>query len=259
MQSPVNTNTLEPLLNEFILNDQYQQTWRLRELRRQFTTTEYAYFPNLFSPKVFSLLKTEVDRLKKFTLAKNYQPDGPGTSRNMKAFGGVRLLEESAAFSILYIHHEIRTLLREVLDAPVYHSTHKQEVIGLHCLVDKGNTHGWHLDDGAYILIMMFDAPAKDQGGTVEFIPNWKFHTEKFKYDPTQPIEDCVQKCRKENLVREHYHATGDAYLLRGDRALHRVKPLQGEGIERSIVVMGYTYTPEPVYTSRVTGLYDGN
>lgn len=214
MQVSVNTNSIEPLINEFILNDEYKEVRRLGELQRQFIETQYAYLPNLFTPKVFSLLKSEVEWLKQFTLARNYEPDGPGTSRNMRTFGGVRLFEESAVFSTLYVHHEIWTLLSKIVDAPIYHSIEKQDIIGLNCLVDEGNTHGWHLDEGEFILIMIFEAPDDGRGGTVEFIPNWEFYAEKFNFEKNQPIQDYVQKCSEENLVYKHYHAPGDAYLL---------------------------------------------
>ena len=155
---------MEPLINQFILNDEYRQPWRLGELRHQFAKTQYAYLPNLFTPTIFSLLKLEVDRLEQFTVHKKYQTNGLDTARNMKVFGGIQVFEKSPIFSILYIHHELRTLLKEITDGPIYHSTNKQEIIGLHSLVETGNTHGWHLDDAPFIFIMIFYAPSKSNG-----------------------------------------------------------------------------------------------
>ncbi|MBD2179677.1 hypothetical protein [Aerosakkonema funiforme] len=48
MPISVKTNTVQPLLNEFILNDEYKEVRRLGELRRQFRETQYAYLANLF-------------------------------------------------------------------------------------------------------------------------------------------------------------------------------------------------------------------
>ncbi|MGD1701357.1 HalD/BesD family halogenase [Dapis sp. BLCC M229] len=47
-------------------------------------------------------------------------------------------------------------------------------------------------------------------------------------------------------------------YLLRGDRTLHQVTPLQQKGDRRSVVGMEYTETPKAISKGRVTGLYDG-
>jgi hypothetical protein len=152
---------------------------------------------------------------------------------------------------------EIRSLISQVVERPIYHSTEKQDIVGLNCLVDVGNTHGWHLDEGAFILIAIFEAPPEGKGGIVEFIPNWELYAEQFKYDKNQPIEECVQKCRENNLVNTHYHTPGDAYLLRGDLALHRVTSLTSSGYERTIIGMEYADIPNAVSKNRVSGLYD--
>jgi hypothetical protein len=54
---------MKPLINQFILNDEYKQTSQLCELRHQFAKNQYVYLPNLFTPTIFSILRSEVDRL----------------------------------------------------------------------------------------------------------------------------------------------------------------------------------------------------
>ncbi|MEG4630686.1 hypothetical protein QUB56_13875 [Microcoleus sp. AR_TQ3_B6] len=247
---------MKPLINQFILNDEYKQTSQLCELRHQFAKNQYVYLPNLFTPTVFSILRSEVDKLEEFATHKNYQTNGLETARNMKVFGGMKVFEKSPALSILYTHHELRTLLKEITDGPIYHSTN-EEIVGVHYLLETGNTHGWHLDDYPFIFIMIFYAPSKSNGGTVECIPNWVSYAQKMGYQENEPIGNYVEKCRKEHLVQEYYHAPGDAYLMRADQVLHRVSPLKKENEKRAIVGFDYSYTLEVVNTDRVTGLYD--
>lgn len=247
---------MKPFINQFILNDEFRKTLRLGELRHQFAKEQYAYLPNLFTPTIFSILKSEVDRLEKFAIDKNYHTNGLETARNMKVFGGMKVFEESPIFSILYTHHELRTLLQEITDGPIYHST-AEEIVGVHYLLETGNTHGWHLDDYPFILIFIFYAPSKSNGGTVECIPNWAVHAQKMGYQENESIGNYVEKCRKENLVYEYYHAPGDAYLLRANEVLHRVTPLKKHNEKRAIVGFDYSSTLKVANTDRVTGLYD--
>lgn len=248
---------MKPLINQFILNDQYRELWKIRELRRQFAKEQYAYLPQLFTPTAFSILKEELDRLEQFTVQRNYRSIGPDTPRYMSTLGGAKVFDQSPILAALYVHYEFRTLLSEIVDGPVYHNPDEREVVGLNYLLDVGNTHGWHLDDDAFAVIIMGHVPSQGNGGTVEVIPDWNLQAQKLGYQENEPLEDYVNKCRSLNLVREYYHTSGDAYLLRGDEALHRVTPLKTAHEKRAIIGFGYAHTPNPVYTDRVTGLYD--
>lgn len=120
----------------------------------------------------------------------------------------------------------------------------------------RRGTHGWHLDDPAYAMIMFFDAPPEGQGGSLEFVPNWHSFCERHGFDPEKNVAPAAEIARAEGLIQTRHHVREDAYLLRADKCLHRVTELQREGIHRAAINMAYQNIPFQVYGESATALY---
>jgi len=52
-------------------------------------------------------------------------------------------------------------------------------------------------------------------------------------------------------------HQPGDPYVLRAERCLHRVTPLQLLNIRRVVLNLTYEVAPDPVYGQSAIKLYD--
>lgn len=248
---------MREFLNRPLLNTRYHDLWWLRELRRNFAREHYVRLPDLLTQNVFAKLHIEINRVEQFGLKKSYRSKGTDTPRIMTALGGGRLLEHSPILTMLYIHHELWTLVQEIVDGPLYPPLHDQELIGVNYLLGVGDTHGWHLDDNAFTLMIIMEAPPEDQGGEVQCIPDWAYHAQVLGYAEGEPLAPYVEQCYTKNLVRTYYHAPGEAYLLRADKTLHSVRGLTQEGARRVVIGFAYENTPYPRTTDWVTGLYE--
>jgi hypothetical protein len=82
-----------------------------------------------------------------------------------------------------------------------------------------GDTHGWHWGDYPYTIIWVVKATALYEGGLLECVP----HTTWDKKNPR------VEELLLENYISSYFHKSGDAYLLKADTTLHRVKPLTSD------------------------------
>lgn len=93
-------------------------------------------------------------------------------------------------------------------------------------LEKRGDTHGWHWGDYPYTLIWIIEAPKMEHGGLLQCIP----HTEWNKSDPR------INWFIANNLIKSYFHETGEVYFLKSDTTLHRVTPMETEGIIRIIL-----------------------
>eukprot|EP01103_Thecamoeba_quadrilineata_P002214 TRINITY_DN12206_c0_g1_i1.p1 TRINITY_DN12206_c0_g1~~TRINITY_DN12206_c0_g1_i1.p1 ORF type:complete len:258 (+),score=18.01 TRINITY_DN12206_c0_g1_i1:256-1029(+) len=250
------TDSYMQLINNLILSEDYRLSWYRAKLKRTFLQENYVALPNLFKPEVLKILQNEVRNLEKHTFAKNYRSSTANTPRYLNVIGGKMLIEYSPLMGFLYVHHELRKLISEIVDSVAFSSPHEQEVFGVHYLLDTNQTHGWHTDDGPFVLVICFDAPPKEDGGLLECIFNWK-HLEKYKgYKEDNNLEQYVQECRRDNLVEQLYCAPGHAYLIAGNKVLHRVTPLTKNNTKRIVFASSYVDDPSVQFTDRVTGLY---
>ena len=236
---------MEYLLNRFILNERYRQSWSLSALRRQLANEQYVELPQLFSPEVLSLLTQEVDRLESQAVQKHYLSEHEKTPRVMKRLDGLQLSTASRVFPVLYAHHELNALVTGILGGPVFPTPIPEATMNVHYLTEKGDTHGWHWDGAIFsVLVVMIHAPGEGEGGVLQYIPNWKFHARRFRYQEGEPLEGFITKCAQENLILERSLGVGDAYLILGDEAIHRVTPLT-QKTKRAVFVFPYLASPD--------------
>ena len=239
-----------------LLSERYQHDWLHAELRREFLRKDYVHLPGLFSKGGFGLLQAETERLKGFTQQKDFVMSGPETPRIMSVLGGNGILENSSLLWSLYSHYDLRNLIQGIVGAPIYPCKHPNEFMVINYLLAPGAIHGWHLDDPAYALVIIIDAPKAEYGGLTEFVPDWKEYCDYLGVSAEENVGSTIQQARADNRVRVKHHAPSDAYLLRADNALHQVTELKKEGVQRVIINLGFENTPDPKYGHTASDLY---
>jgi hypothetical protein len=226
-----------------VLSDAYRDHGVLRELREEFLAGDYVKLPGLLRPEAFALLRAELKRIESAAVARDLYVDG--TRRLLSTIGGERLKHLSPALVALYTNRGLRAMLAAVAGARVYDWPNPSESVVANFEASVGATHGWHLDDLAYPLIVHVEAPPAEAGALVEFVRDWRALSARRGGASGADIESLVVECRRLGLVRAAHHAAGDAYLLRADRCLHRVTELTREGARRAVVILAFTDTPD--------------
>jgi hypothetical protein len=239
-----------------LLEPRYRDGAHLQELSREFEREGYVHLPGLFRAGVFSAIEDEL--LSKVPLARsrNFVMSGYETPRVMSVMGGSFLLRETDLVWPLYSHWELRKLVAAVAGAPVYPCLHPEEFMVANVLLASGNTHGWHLDDPAYALIVFIESPAPEAGGLLEYVPRWGEFCRAEGFPPEESVDAAVERARERGRVRVKGHARGDAYLLRADLALHRVTSLAREGARRVALNLAFEATESPSYGNTASELY---
>ncbi|WP_321884041.1 HalD/BesD family halogenase [Burkholderia cepacia] len=111
---------------------------------------------------------------------------------------------------------ELTQFITALTGSDVITAPYEPEQIVVNQMNEVGDTHGWHWDDYSYSLVLMLEAPARENGAQVEFVDgtSWdKKSAQVQHYLGTMKVQSL-------NLV------AGSAYLLLGKRVMHRVSPL---------------------------------
>jgi len=229
---------------------------QLIDKREQFARTGYVRLEGFLQDRAHEVFKEEMEEMEQVALRRQFQMPGFSTPRSLSVLGGNQIRSHSPLLYSLYHHYAIRTLIQEIVGRSVYTCTHPGEFMVANYLHNSGDTHGWHLDDPAFALIIFAEAPAEGGGGEVEFISNWKDLCARKGRKPTESIHDLVDWADANGLVDRQAHSAGDAYLLRADHNLHRVTPLTRQGERRAVVNMAYQSAPETIYGETADLLY---
>jgi hypothetical protein len=249
-------NSLLLLANNIIINENYNCESNIKKLKEEFSKNKYVHLPELFIPSIFKAIRNESELLEKHTIKNHFYTENTGTIRSMNAIGGRELVRKSSLFPMLYTHYELRQLITSIVGFKALSSPNEHEVFGIHYLLNTVNTHGWHLDDCPCILVVMIEAPETGHGGTMECIPNWEDLKETHSLKENKDLELHIEFCRKNNWVKQFYHAPSDAYLLAGNKVMHRVSPMTSESTKRVVFASSYVADPNTQFSERVTGLY---
>ncbi len=141
-------------------------------------------------------------------------PQSNHTPRNMTVVGGAVMNRQDDIMGF-YRDPELRRLLSNFTGADVVDCPEVVENVILTSLHEVGDTHGWHLDDYPFALIICLEAPEEGAGGDLEM----------------EVGQSEIDFLRLE---------AGDAYLLRSDQIRHRVAPLSRNSRR---VIMNFTYS----------------
>ncbi|MUG93669.1 hypothetical protein F7734_15070 [Scytonema sp. UIC 10036] len=246
----------QPCLWANLLSKKYTDYDVLTQLRHEFITDNYVKLPGLFSLEAFTDLKAELKRIEPFAIKKNFVMEGYETPRVLSVLGGQKILKLSPMLKSLYSDENLSHFLQMIVGTEIYPCLHPEEFMVANFLLCAGATHGWHLDDPSYALVIIFEAPCELEGGLLELIPNWNNFLDSLGADPKLNVDPLVELARCSNLVQTKHHASGDAYLLRADRCLHQVTELLNDNISRIVLNLAYESTPNPSYSYTATRLY---
>ena len=240
------------------LGDAYRDDAMLDALGMRFATDGYVRLPDLLSNDAMDVLRTEIAALEPTAQSRDFVMPGPGTPRVMSVLGATQLLDGATAPAILYAHFELVRLISRVAGTAVHVCPHPEELMVCNFLLTSGATHGWHLDDPPYALVIVLEAPAAGAGGELEYIAGWEGLCAAGGLDPGAEVEAAVVYAHDTGAVRTAHHEAGDAYLLRADRCLHQVAPLRRGRGRRVALNFAYEQTADADYGDSATLLYGG-
>lgn len=211
----------------------------------------YTKVPNLLQGQLLERLQREVDLLEEKALQRCFTMPDYNTPRVMKVLGGQQILRESRLIGSLL--GGFRAIVDAVVGRPLYPCLHPEECVVLNYLTEAGATHGWHLDDPDYALVVFLDTPELD--GELEFIPHWQKLCQEWEIEPQMNVEEGVRRATASRLVRMARHRVGDAYVLHASTTLHRVCALRGPG-RRVVLNVASESSPMPRYGHTASLLY---
>ncbi|SIT43752.1 conserved hypothetical protein [Paraburkholderia ribeironis] len=212
----------------------------LQKMRDDFVRMGYVRFPALVTSRVLDSIKDELVELLQFAVRRNFEMPGYETPRNLSVLGGSIIKSYSPLLYSLYHHYALRSCVESVVGRAIFSCSHPEEFMVANFLHHDGDTHGWHLDDPAYALVIFLEIPGDDGGGDLEVIPNWTDLCHRKNRKPDDSITDLIAWATENGLVDRYRHEPGDAYLLRADMNLHRVAPLMRAGERRSVVNLAF-------------------
>ena len=239
-----------------LLSEHYHEERVWTELQQEFAANDYVKLPRLIASQAFTHIRTELEYLRQFAAKRSFIMEEYDTPREMHTLGGLKILKEAPTVWSLYCHHELRNLIQNIAGANVYSCLHPNEFMVANYLLCAGATHGWHLDDPAYALILILEASSAEDGGSLEFIQNWEELCKdscSFSKEKAEPI---VARAREANRVQLRHHIAGDAYFLRADRCLHQVTALHRDGAYRMALNLAFEAVPNPTYGNTANKLY---
>jgi len=238
------------------ISEQYLEEQVRYVLQREFAQNDYVKLPGLMANEAFACIRKELEYLRQFATKRSFIMEEYGTPREMHTLGGLKILQESPTIWSLYCHHELRDLIQNIAGAKVYSCLHPNEFMVANFLLSPGATHGWHLDDPAYALIIIFEASPAEDGGSLEFIQNWEEFCNDSGSFSKEKVEPIIAQARAANSVQVRHHLAKDAYFLRADRCLHQVTALNREGACRMALNLAFEAMPNPTYGDTANKLY---
>lgn len=228
----------------------------LLDMREQFVRSGYVKLPKFLTSKALQIFKSEMEDMEQIAVRRQFEMPGYSTPRSLSVLGGALIKSQSPILYSLYHHYALRSCIESIVGRPIYTCNHKEEYMVANFLHNSGDTHGWHLDDPSFALIIFAEAPSEGGGGEVEFISNWTDLCKRKRYKQDENISELIKWANDNGLIDRKSHQSGDAYLLRADLNLHRVMPLIKDGERRSAVNLAFQATPDAVYGSTANLLY---
>ena len=227
------------------------------KLHEQFAATGFVKLDGLIAHSTWAVLREEARRLEPSGRRHDFVMPGYETPRTMTTLGGRSLARSSPALAALYADTSLRAALSTIVAGPLFDCQHPDEFMVLNYLTRTGATHGWHLDDPAYALVLILEAPPNEAGGALEFIPGWHAIAADAGVAPETNVEPLVARCRTASRIERRALRPGETYLLRADRCLHRVTELNVNGARRVALNLAFECTTRPTYGHTATALYD--
>lgn len=186
-------------------------------------------------PQAWAALCAEVMALKPLASRKEFRNvENGNTLRLMSTIGKAAIVESGAQLlGALYRDRGLRDVLEAVIGGELFLiAGPDMEEYCVNWLHREGDTQGAHLDNYAYSVVLVVEAPEPGCGGLLEF------------FDALGDEEPAVQI----------EVAAGDCLILRANRRYHRVSPLTCPDSSRLVVGMGYADAPVAPRETAPTG-----
>lgn len=238
-----------------VVNEVYTSEGLCESLADKFAEQGYVNLPNFFTDDYFEILQRESVRLSKIKVERDFVMPGYNTPRLISVIGGKQILKNSFIFSALYLSAEMKSVLSSIISKQIFNVNHDEEFMVVNYLEKASGTHGWHLDDPQYALVVILRAPAASEGGYLEVVNNWEDFCGKEGFGPVADTNEAIEVCYKQNLVERIFHNTGDCYLLNAGKCLHRVAPISGV-THRVILNMAFDSREQVEYGATADILY---
>ncbi len=241
--------------NEFINNYFFDEN-NLLILKEKFKEFGYVKLHNLFDEKFLLKIKSEVNFLSKNKCQRDFIMPNYNTPRTISILGGGFISENSPLLLDLYKSKSLKDLISNIVGDNIFNIDHPEECIVINFLEKKGDTHGWHLDDPRYALVMIIEAPKNSDSGYLEIIEKYNEYSQKKGIDPIKGTSQLVKMANDEGLIRKITHMTGECYLLNAADCLHRVAPVDND-THRTVINYAFDNKQNIKYGNTANILYN--
>lgn len=215
--------------------DHYRNQDVILKLREQLQLDQFVKLPDFFLPLVKNIIRENLQYLHGLRVRKDFIMPGFNTERRMSVVGGSKVINLSLPLIALYGNLDLRDILSRIIDNHIYTVRHAEEFMVVNFLDGEADTHGWHIDDPEYALIVITEAPPPNSGGELELIPNWHKFCAANELSSVTQTDQAVQLAFKKNIVKSSQLSAGDCYLLNAGQAFHRVTPIIGNGCRKAL------------------------
>ncbi|HZS19353.1 MAG TPA: hypothetical protein VFA63_00005 [Pseudonocardiaceae bacterium] len=180
--------------------------------------------PGFVPPEGLAALRVEISRIRSRANRRDIQmAESEGTWRRMSTIGGRVVSASSALIPAIYHDPQLLNFLSVLAGEKVSTVPDPNENHVINILHESGDLHGAHIDTYAYAFNIVVEAPPPDTGGgQLEVYFNVKSVAES-------------KKIRPEIFALR----PGDAYFLKTDTNLHRVRPITGNRLR---IVLNLAY-----------------
>ena len=239
-----------------IISDRYHDNSKLlQQLRASFRSDGYIKLSGFLKTSVFRAVSAEAIRLHANRIRKDFVMSEFDTDRKMSIISGKDIIQQSDVIANLYACQQLRDWISSVAGVDIHTVTHDNEFLVLNFLDGVRDTHGWHLDDPRYALIVVVESPAADIGGQIQYVPNWKRLAQEEGFDPRNDVERGIDICKHKGKIFSDDLESNDCYLLDAAEVLHRVSPMSSDG-KRKALNMAFDDRRYRVYGETATKLY---
>jgi len=163
-----------------------------------------------------------MEAYKKYNKRKNFiSKNGGNTPRKMCIVGKSNLDLNDSIFKDFYSDKKHIEMLSEIARENIHEINFENEKYVINVLKEKGDTHGWHLDDYTYALVLVNRSPHINNGGSLEYVSHVNF-------DGASKLDvESLENILRNSVVNSVYIPNNNIYLMKTNTTLHRVSPLQ--------------------------------
>jgi hypothetical protein len=242
-------------INGSLLNLSALSENKIELLKCKFNKFGYVKLHYLFSDIFFKSLKKEVNELRESSTNRNFLMPDYNTPRVLSVLGAKKINQKSTLLPKLYCNKALQKCISKIAGKPIYSISHTEESMVINFIEKNGGTHGWHLDDPKYALVIIIEAPDSSSGGYLEIIPHYKKLAKNRKLDPVIDAKQLVTIANDEGLIRKISHLSGECYLLNAADCLHRVAPVTKDTY-RTVINFAFDSNKNVDYGDTANALY---